>query len=59
MNDKRKSVYVNKHDHETYSLTIETKLNANGLPQKLYRLRNQIHFWEGTKEQFENEFERL
>lgn len=59
MTEKRKKLYVNKRDNETYELSITTKLDSDGLPVALYQLRNEIHSWEGDQKAFENEFQRL
>ena len=59
MNNKRKQYFINKRDHETYELVTDTALDSDNVPMVLYRLKNEVHFWEGDQKAFENEFEKV
>jgi hypothetical protein len=59
MSEKRPQLFVNKCNSEAYELEIGTKLDADGLPETVYRLKNTEHYGEYTKEQFEAQFQKF
>jgi hypothetical protein len=57
--DSNKGKYVQKSTAEVFTLTMGTRLNADGEQEPVYRLSNDQHVWEGDEKQFREQFERL
>jgi hypothetical protein len=54
--DPRKA-FANKKDGEVYYLKLVTRPDATGEASTVFCLKNEVHFWEGTEEQFKECFE--
>jgi len=53
-NDKYKGVYVSADDGEEYALAV-LPFHPQG---KTHCCKNRVHYWQGTKEQFRQTFEK-
>jgi hypothetical protein len=49
--------YINKQDGELYYLKVISEEEA-ALPKRTHQLKNEYHFWDGTIEDFREQFER-
>ncbi len=49
--------YINRINGELFYLRIVNKPGADGIERPVYQLKNIIHYWEGTAEQFKAAFE--
>jgi hypothetical protein len=49
--------YINKRDSEIYYLRVITRPDDTGVERPVYCLKNVVHYWEGTEEQFKAAFE--
>jgi hypothetical protein len=49
--------YTSKRDGERYWLKILARPDGTGEERPVYCLKNVVHYWEGTEEQFKKCFE--
>ena len=50
-----KGRWIHRKSGETYQLTVV----PDDLHERTHKLRNEVHSWEGTEEEFKSEFEKV